>query len=430
MIRFACALLWSVVASGLHAQSYTNWFTGDTANSPAQPMGGVCMMGGATEFDPAMQWFLDRANGGDVLVLRASGSNGYNDYMYSTLGGVNSVETILFNNANAAYDPYVAQRIQRAEAIWFAGGDQWNYVGYWRNTPVQTLINEAIAGRNIAIGGTSAGMAILGGCYFSAEYGSITSAFALAHPTDQEVAVDCTPFLNVPYMAGTITDTHYDNPDRRGRQFTFLARMVELGVSTAYGIACNEYVAVCISPDGIAHVYGEYPDYQEFAFFLRVHCEPPVNPELCVAGMPLTWDRGDMAVKVYKVPGLPNGNNWFDLNDHLAGSGGAWENWSAVAGSFNALPGTAPDCLPTTVADQAGDHLRLEWNPAQGSALLLGVGPSPVVQLFTADGREVSVRCAPGKGGCTVLFPENARGLLLLRVAGMAETRVWKLERP
>ena len=61
------------------------------------------MLGGATEFDPAMEWFLDRASGGDILVLRASGSDDYNDYMYSDLDGVNSVETIVFNDASASH---------------------------------------------------------------------------------------------------------------------------------------------------------------------------------------------------------------------------------------------------------------------------------------------------------------------------------------
>ena len=35
------------------------------------------MMGGSVENDNAMRWFLERADGGDVLVLRASGSDGY-----------------------------------------------------------------------------------------------------------------------------------------------------------------------------------------------------------------------------------------------------------------------------------------------------------------------------------------------------------------
>ena len=59
-------------------------------------------MGGSGEDDNAMAWFLERVNGGDVLVLRCSGSDGYNNYLYSDLGvNVNSVETLVFTNPNA-----------------------------------------------------------------------------------------------------------------------------------------------------------------------------------------------------------------------------------------------------------------------------------------------------------------------------------------
>ena len=133
-------------------------------------------MGGAGENDQAMIWFLQRANGGDVLVLRASGSDGYNDYMYSELGvTVNSVETIVFNDWTAASEPYVLNKIQQAEAIWFAGGDQWDYVSYWRGTGVATGINDAISERGAVVGGISAGMAIMGSIYFTAENGTVTS---------------------------------------------------------------------------------------------------------------------------------------------------------------------------------------------------------------------------------------------------------------
>ena len=72
------------------------------------------MMGGATEHDEAMKWFLQRANGGDVLVLRASGSDGYNDYMYTDLGiTLNSVETIVFNDGSAANETYIHNKIKK-----------------------------------------------------------------------------------------------------------------------------------------------------------------------------------------------------------------------------------------------------------------------------------------------------------------------------
>ena len=97
------------------AQNFVAYQTGNPSDTVVQALGGVCLMGGATEDDNAMSWFLQRANGGDVLVLRTSGSNGYNSYLYSQLGvPVNSVETIVCNNAAASNEAYVLQKINQA----------------------------------------------------------------------------------------------------------------------------------------------------------------------------------------------------------------------------------------------------------------------------------------------------------------------------
>jgi len=71
--------------SYLFANSYTSYFSGNAEDKATQAMGGICLMGGATENDEAMIWFLNRANGGDILVLRASGSDEYNEYMLNEL---------------------------------------------------------------------------------------------------------------------------------------------------------------------------------------------------------------------------------------------------------------------------------------------------------------------------------------------------------
>lgn len=69
------------------------------------------MMGGASEHDNAMVWLLQKTDGGDVVVLRSSGSNGYNDYLYSELGvTVNSVETLVITSVAGATNPYVLEK--------------------------------------------------------------------------------------------------------------------------------------------------------------------------------------------------------------------------------------------------------------------------------------------------------------------------------
>jgi len=292
-----------------------------------------------------MVWFLEKAKGGDVLVLRASGSNGYNNYFYEELGvTVNSVETIVFNNSIAAGDLYVLQKIEQAEAIWMAGGDQWDYISYWRDTEVEILLNQHINEKKGVVGGTSAGMAVLGNSYFSAENGTVYSSEALENPYNSYMTFGHNDFLEVPLLENTITDTHFSEREREGRLVTFLARMnQELGTRT-FGIACDEYTAVCIDSSGVGAVYGEWPEYDDYAFFVQMNCEAENSPELMQAGAPFTWDFNASSTKVYKVGGTTTGENYLDLNDWETGIGGEWLHWSVSEGVFYSEDGESPNC--------------------------------------------------------------------------------------
>ena len=354
------------------SQGYTSYFTGNSFNITTTPEFGVCLMGGATEHDNAMIWLLQKANGGDVVVLRSSGSNGYNDYLYSELGvTVNSVETLVITSLAGATNPYVLNKVANAEMIWFAGGDQYNYVSYFKDNALEDLINNHVNVKNAPIGGTSAGMAILGGKYFSAQNGTVTSAQAMANPYHPNVTLDGydgTPvgtFLNVPFLGAVITDTHYDNPDRRGRHATFIARYKNGFATNVKGIACNEYVAVCIGSDGKAKVYGDHPNYQEYAYFIQANCNIGNTIENCQSGQPLTWNFGGQALKVYKVPGTMNGTNYFDATNWEFGnhSGGSWEDWGILNGVLNVTTGGVPiNCaLDTDTFEVAG--LEISPNP-------------------------------------------------------------------
>ena len=354
-------------------QNYTSYYLGNVSDVVTSPKGGVCLMGGATEHDEAMKWFLQQADGGDVLVLRATGSNGYNDYMLNQLGvGINSVETIVCNNANASQEAYLQQKINQAEAIWFAGGDQWTYISYWRNTPVDSLVNKAIAERNVVVGGTSAGMAIMGKYYFSAQNGTITSAQALTNPYNSLVTVSDEPFLVNQHLSNVITDTHYDSPDRKGRHVTFLSRILQDYQAVGKGIACDEYTAVCIDTLGLCKIYGDYPTYDEDVYFIQPNCElPDLMPETCVTATPLTWNRSGQALKVYHAKGTPFGTQTFDLNDWTTGTGGVWEYWYVENGVLTQTGGTAPDCGLASLSNMDDMLISVYPNPVSGNEITI-----------------------------------------------------------
>ncbi len=384
-IGFLCLLI--LAGRGAKTQDYTTYFTGNQQDKIAFPKGGVCLMGGSTEVDEAMKWFLRQCNGGDVLVLRHSGSNGYNDYLFSELGvAINSVESIVCHNAKASNAAYIQDRIKKAEGIWFAGGDQWKYVSYWRGTRIDTLINQAIRDRNIVIGGTSAGMAIQGGVYFSAQNGSVSSATALANPYASQVIVDTVPFLHNKYLENLITDTHYDNPDRRGRQVAFMARAMKDWKKRLRGIACDERTAVCIEPSGLARVYGTNSD--DFAYFLQINCEINENtPEVCQPSLPLQWQRDDKAIKVCVISGNSLGNRTFDLNQWSTSVGGDWQHWSVTNGMLQTTTGIAPECLSGTQYAETGKRAKLELfpNPVKGSIVQAQVQGETIVKIFVLD---------------------------------------------
>ena len=386
-MRIAVPILFVLLAiSPLLAQNYTIYHTGNSKDTTTQAQGGICMMGGSSEDDNAMRWFLQRAEGGDILVLRSSGSNGYNNYLYSKLGvKVNSVETIVCNNKNASFESYIHEKMAGAEAIWFAGGDQGEYVRYWRGTPIDSLVRDAISRRNIVVGGTSAGMAIMGKYIYTGRNGSVTSAEALANPYNTRVTIDSARFMDNRFLENVITDTHYDSPDRRGRHITFMARILTDWASESRGIACDEYTAVCIDENGIARVFGEYPTSNDNAYFLRPNCGlSDYTPETCAKGQPLQWLHSKKAVWVYKVKGNKEGSNTFDLNDWITGNGGEWEDWYVDQGVLAMQPTDQVDCTPLETYDNQQSDIRIFPNPTS-SLLTLESSGRRISDVFLLD---------------------------------------------
>lgn len=269
-MRLAFALL---ISSAAFAAGYDYHLAGNAADVRKPTKGGFVLAGGGDDFDEAMQWFLARAGNGDIVVLRASGSDGYNKYL-AGLAPVDSVETIVFKSAEAARDPFVLDKIRNAEGLFIAGGDQWNYVRLWKDTPVEDAIHQ-LARKGVPIGGTSAGLAILGEYAFTAQYDTIKSDEALENPFDKRMALE-RDFLHFAPLAGVITDSHFMARGRMGRLVAFLAR---LGLG-AKGVGVDERTALLVEPDGESQVVG-----WGFVHFLK----PTVPPQVLEPGRGLVY---------------------------------------------------------------------------------------------------------------------------------------------
>jgi len=266
--------------------------SGNAADAVVTPKGGFALMGGGGHQEEAFQFLCDRANGGDFLVLRASGDDDYikqvNDEMLKTCP-LNSAATILFTDRDEdADDPKIVDIIAHAESIFFAGGDQSNYVRFWQDTPIEKALNDHIAAGK-PIGGSSAGLAILGEFSFSSMIDTIHSPEALANPYGNEVTLT-RDFLKIPLLADVITDTHFVKRDRMGRLLVFLSRILQDDwAPRARGIALEENASFLLELDGTGVVAGVGP-----AYFL----ETSAKPTQCAYRKPLSMD----GIKVHRVP--------------------------------------------------------------------------------------------------------------------------------
>ncbi len=227
-IRLIAAVLMMTACCLAQETKYQYFRTGNPQDATTKTQFGVALMGGGKDLDDAFRWMCEKSGGGDFLVIRATGDDDYNPYI-AKLCKQNSVATLVIPTREAAMDPKVAETLQKAEALFISGGDQSNYVKYWKGTPVEDAINELIR-RNVPVGGTSAGLAVLGQFAFSAMNDSAYSKETLQDPFNNRVTI-ATDFLTVPHMENTITDTHYVKRDRQGRFLGFMARILTDGTS-------------------------------------------------------------------------------------------------------------------------------------------------------------------------------------------------------
>jgi len=291
---FILVLLGSLIVPGsLFGRSYKYMRTGQKSDKQTSPTPGIAMMGGGSDLDEAFRWLCDKANGGDFLILRAHGGGDYNPYV-KKLCKPNSVATLVIRDRNAAEDPKVVDIIRHAEAIFIAGGDQARYVNFWQGTPVQEAINADVA-EGKPIGGTSAGLAVLGQFAYGAtgdapDDADLKSKDVMDDPFHKRVTV-VRDFLKVPHLENTLTDSHFAIRDRMGRTLVFLSRIIQDAWSKSpREVAIDEKTAVLVEADGKGVVVGS----GRGAYFLR----PSEAPEVCKPGTPLTFSN----IEVYHGP--------------------------------------------------------------------------------------------------------------------------------
>jgi cyanophycinase len=197
---------------------------------------------------------------GNVVILRASGERDNTDRFYHD-GNFAWVEEVLIPPcASRAQVDGVAAIVARADAVFFAGGDQSHYAA-WKGSALIDAVRDVYA-RGGIVGGGSAGLAIQGQLGYDSVAANrlhphdddftVHSDAALRNPLEGELSF--THLFDWPALDHTITDSHFAARDRFGRLVAFLARVAFVGTRRAplYGLGIDEGSVVLVEPDGTA----------------------------------------------------------------------------------------------------------------------------------------------------------------------------------
>lgn len=270
LLCLASSAITAPAAAAAEARNYRDRnFDYFVSGDPSRPRAahtefGLALMGGGGRLNEAFRFIARHAGGGHIVILRAVSDDSfdpddgnYGESFAKDWGPVASAETIVFHNREAASDPRVIAALKNADGIFLAGGDQSNYIRYWKGTPVQAALDAHVAA-NRPIGGSSAGLAVLGRYSYGAlDGGSMESKIALADPFDAGVTLE-RDFLHFRFLENVITDTHFSQRHRLGRLIAFLARLDAPDAAgkagTVFGIGVDEQSALLIGADGVGRL--------------------------------------------------------------------------------------------------------------------------------------------------------------------------------
>jgi cyanophycinase len=143
--------------------------------------------------------------------------------------GVRHVETVNISERAEAFDSASVKKIERANAIFFTGGDQQKVTALMGGSPVDLAMKRRIQD-GILLVGTSAGAAMMSMAMITGGEGSEAPRVG---------GVELAPGMNL--ITDTIIDTHFSQRGRHGRLLTAIAHDPQL-----LGLGIDEKTAMML----------------------------------------------------------------------------------------------------------------------------------------------------------------------------------------
>lgn len=223
------------------------------------PQGSVLLVGGGEEnyydwSDIPYGWFVQKADSGKIINIDVSTASSWYPAYFNWLGASSISHEFQISTRSAANDSATYTELISARGIFIEGGDQWQYVSTWKGTLVEDAIHYVFS-QGGAIGGTSAGLAILGEIVFDAKFGSAYPDQVAYNPYHNRVSFT-DDFLHI--LPNVFTDSHFHTRARLGRLVPMLARRIQdYSNNDIIGIGIDENTAFCVDNTLTGIAYGE-----------------------------------------------------------------------------------------------------------------------------------------------------------------------------
>ena len=225
-----------------------------SGNAGAQ--GSVLLVGGGSEdyndwSDRPYRWLVEQAPNRKILILHYATASAWLPGYFRWLGA-DSATSLVIASTSAANDSANYREILAADGVFLRGGDQWEYVRLWKGTLVEEAIRKVFL-RGGAVGGTSAGLAVLTDPAFDARTTSVNPPTALQAPMSAGITFT-TGFLGL--VPGALGDTHFFERGRLGRLAPMIAvHKMSSGADVA-GLGVDYNTALAVRPDRSSEVMG------------------------------------------------------------------------------------------------------------------------------------------------------------------------------
>ena len=221
--------------------------------------GSALLVGGGSEnynqwSDEPYSWFVQKADSGKIINIDVSTASTWYPNYFKWFGADQTSHELQIPNQSTANDSAIYYELISAKGIFIEGGDQWDYISNWKGTLVEDAIHY-VFNNGGAIGGTSAGLAVLGEVVFDAKYGSAYPDVVAYNPYNSRVHFT-DDFLEI--LPNILTDSHFHSRGRLGRLIPMMARRIQdFGENNIIGIGITENTALCIDENNIATAYGD-----------------------------------------------------------------------------------------------------------------------------------------------------------------------------